>query len=214
MYKFIAFDFDGTLADSVDFCLLVFDTVLKKYMGDRAPTREDIYQNFGMNEPGVLRHYIGYENKDAENDFYAMHREQHNKLCPAPFAGCKELLEFLKLNNISLGIITGRSETTCSISMELLGLGKYFRRFFYGSPERNDKTAQLLQLMQEEGLKADELIYIGDAVSDAAASHRADVRCLSAAWAKSARIEELEKINPGFVFRSVADMQKHIAGNI
>ena len=30
MYKLIAFDFDGTLADSVDFCLHVFELVFKK----------------------------------------------------------------------------------------------------------------------------------------------------------------------------------------
>ena len=37
MYKMIAFDFDGTLADSVDFCLEVFEKVfekLKSLMGD------------------------------------------------------------------------------------------------------------------------------------------------------------------------------------
>ena len=55
MLKCIAFDFDGTLADSVDFCLQVFGRVFQKYMGDKAPDQEAIYQNFGMNEPGVIR---------------------------------------------------------------------------------------------------------------------------------------------------------------
>ena len=48
MYKVIAFDFDGTLADSVDFCLEVFEKVFEKYLGDKAPTRESIYQNFSF----------------------------------------------------------------------------------------------------------------------------------------------------------------------
>ena len=42
MIKHVAFDFDGTLADSVEFCLAVFDKVFAKYMGEKAPDREAI----------------------------------------------------------------------------------------------------------------------------------------------------------------------------
>ena len=59
MIKLISFDFDGTLADSVDFCLEVFDIIFKKYMKEKAPSREDIFGCFGMNEEGVLRHFMG-----------------------------------------------------------------------------------------------------------------------------------------------------------
>jgi len=34
VYKIIAFDFDGTPVDSVDFCLSVFDLVFAKFMGE------------------------------------------------------------------------------------------------------------------------------------------------------------------------------------
>ena len=214
MIKFIAFDFDGTLADSVDFCLYVFCEVLHKYMGEQAPSREDIYQNFGMNEPGVLRHYMGSFNADAEADFYRIHREKHAEMCPVAYSGCRELLDFLKSKGIRLAIVTGRSETTCNISLEFLGLGGYFEVCRYGSPEKNDKAAQFRELIAANDLQNDEFVYVGDAVSDAEACIAANVKCLSAAWAESARISELEKINPGLVFRSVADMQKYITENI
>ena len=210
MLKHIAFDFDGTLADSVDFCLSVFETIFARYMGENAPSREDIYQNFGMNEPGVLRFFIGKTLPEAEEDFYRIHRQKHKELCPAPFPGCIEFLEHLREKNLELSILTGRSETTCQISMEVLNMGKYFSSFQYGAPEKNDKTGHLLKLMREKSLAPDELLYIGDAVSDAEASQRANVRCLSAAWAKSARIGELEKINPDLVFTSVRSMQDYI----
>ena len=210
MIKHIAFDFDGTLADSVDFCLYTFDVVFAKYLGEKAPTREEIYQNFGMNEPGVLRFFMGQTNRDAEEDFYQIHRTMHKEKCPASFPGCIELLEHLKEKGIEMSILTGRSETTCQISMEILDMGKYFSSFQYGSPEKNDKTGHLLKLLKEKNLSADEVLYIGDAVSDAEASLRANIKCLSAAWAKSARIAELEKINPGLVFTTVARMQEFI----
>lgn len=211
MYKLIAFDFDGTLADSVDFCLAVFEKVFEKYLGDKAPTRESIYQNFGMNEPGVIKFYMGKMVPEADEYFYKLHREMHADSCPETFPGTVGLLEFLQKNGVRLALLTGRSETTCKISMDFLKLGHFFESFQTGSPERNDKAAQLRALMEKYQLQAHEIAYVGDAVSDAEACIKAGVDCLSAAWAKSARIAELEKINPGKVFRTVGDMQNYLA---
>ena len=211
MIRHVAFDFDGTLADSVEFCLAVFDKVFEKYMGEKAPGREAVYNNFGMNEPGVLRFFMGRANAAAEEDFYTFHRELHSRMCPEPFPGVMGLLEFLKNNNVPMTILTGRSETTCNISLDFLGMQKYFSGAKYGSPEKNDKAGQLRELMAEHGLSAGEVIYVGDAVSDVTACREAGVTCLTAAWASSARLEELEKVNPGLIFRKVEDMQSYIA---
>ena len=214
MIKLAAFDFDGTLADSVDFCLTCFDKVFEKFMGEKAPTREEIYQTFGMNEPGVIRHFMGGFVPEAEEYFYQLHRNLHKEWCSDVYAGCRELLDFLQEKSLPMTILTGRSETTCRISLEVLALEKYFINIQNGSPEKNDKAAQMRYLLEKYNLQPEELVYIGDAVSDAEAAHRAGVKCLSAAWAKSARISELEKVNPGLVFTQVADMQKYIADRI
>ena len=113
-----------------------------------------------------------------------------------------------------LTILTGRAETTCQISMDCLNMGHYFSGYQYGSPVKNEKSGQLLKLLAETGLKKEEIVYVGDAVSDTLACKSVDVTCLSAAWAKTARIDELEKINPGLVFRSVDDMKIYIAKNL
>jgi phosphoglycolate phosphatase len=214
MIKCAVFDFDGTLADSVEFCLAVFDKVFQKYMGSRAPDHEAVYKNFGMNEPGVIRFFMGETNKEAEEDFYAFHRGLHPQMCPEPFPGVIEMLDFLRSRGIPMVILTGRSETTCNISLDFLDMQKYFCGAKYGSPEKNDKAAQLRELMAERGFKCDELIYVGDAVSDVTACRAAGVPCLTAAWASSARLEELEKVNPGLIFRSVGEMQKYIAEHL
>ena len=210
MLKLAAFDFDGTLADSVDFCLSVFDKVFERFMGENAPTREDIYQTFGMNEPGVIRHFMQRFEPEADEYFYQLHRELHPTWCPEVYAGCRELLDMLQKQGVKLAIVTGRSETTCKISMEYLDLQKYFSVYHTGSPERNDKSAQLLKLMNDNNLQRDEIVYIGDAVSDVEACQKINIKCLAAAWAKSARVSQLEAINPGLVFQNVKDMQEYM----
>ena len=53
------------------------------------------------------------------------------------------------------------------------------------------------------GFKSNEMIYVGDAVSDIEACYSVKIQCLSAAWAASTDCEQLEKYNSGYVFSSV-----------
>ena len=55
MIKHVAFDFDGTLADSVEFCLAVFDRVFRKYIRLKArPDRRGPHL-FAMRMPRLLK---------------------------------------------------------------------------------------------------------------------------------------------------------------
>lgn len=210
MIKVISFDFDGTLADSVDFCLKVFDIVFQKYMKENAPSREDIYQCFGMNEEGVLLHFMGEEGKKGVEEFNFLHKKLHKEMCPEVFPHIRQFLDFLKEKGIILTILTGRSAITAGISLEFLQLQEYFSFVQTGTKETNDKSFQLKMLMEKYQLKEEELLYIGDAVSDAVSAQKAHVKCLSAAWGKSARSEALIAVNPGLVFSSVKAMQEYL----
>ena len=211
MIKLISFDFDGTLADSVDFCLEVFDIIFKKYMKENAPSREDIFGCFGMNEEGVLRHFMGEDYKEEYmKEFAGYHKELHGKMCPDVFLHIREFLDFLKEKGVILTILTGRSAMTANISLEYLKIKDYFSFVQTGRAESTDKSFQLKLLMEKYSLTAEEVLYIGDGVSDVLSSRKANIVCLSAAWAKSARMEALKKVNDSLLFTSVKDMQKFL----
>ena len=211
MIKLISFDFDGTLADSVDFCLEVFDILFKKYMKENAPSREDIFGCFGMNEEGVLRHFMGEDYKEEYmKEFAEYHKEVHGKMCPDVVPHIREFLDFLKEKGVILTILTGRSAITADISLEYLKIKDYFSFVQTGRAESTDKSFQLKLLMEKYSLTAEEVLYIGDGVSDVLSSRKANIKCLSAAWAKSARMEALKKVNGSLLFTSVKDMQKFL----
>ncbi len=208
MIKLISFDFDGTLADSVDFCLEVFDIVFKKYMKENAPSREDIFGCFGMNEEGVLRHFMGEDYREEYmKEFARYHNELHGKKCPEVFPCIRELLDFLKEKGVILTILTGRSEMTANISLEYLKIKDYFSFVQTGTAESNDKSSLLKELLKKYSLKEEEVFYIGDGVSDVLSSRKAGIECLSAAWAESARMGALKEVNGSLLFTSVEDMQ-------
>jgi len=214
MLKLVSFDFDGTIADSVELCLHTFDQVLARYLGNKAPSREVIYQQFGRNEPGILQSFIPDAWERAAGDFNRLHEELHPVMCPEPFPGIRELLTDLRNRGVKLALVTGRSPETCEISLRLLRLKPFFGVIRTGAPERNDKSAQLLEVASSLGIKPEESLYVGDAASDAEASFRAGVPCFSAAWAKSARIPDLKRVNPDHLFTSVADLHRELLKEI
>ena len=156
---------------------------------------------------------MGYECPEAEHYYYKLHRELHSEMCPDCFYGIRDLFEFIRAKNIKMVLLTGRSETTAEISLECLNIKHYFSEFMYGSAERNIKAEQLAELVERYNLKNDEIVYVGDTVSDALESQSVNVKCLSAAWTESARVEELEKVNPGLVFCSISKIQDYIDKN-
>ena len=209
----IAFDFDGTLADSVELCLAVFDRVLRARLGDAAPSRDELLDIFGVSEPGILRRYLGDDAPAAEQEFYRILRELHPVMCPDVMPGVRELLGSLH-RRVRLVMLTGRCETTGRIALECLRLAEYFSDFRFGSPERNAKAAQLRALPGDLGVDPGEVCYVGDAVSDVRACREAGIRCLSAAWSSSAWTRELEEVNPGLVFPSIAALKKYLEGEL
>ena len=211
MMKVIAFDFDGTIADSVELCLTVFDRVFKARMGAKAPAREEILSIFGTNEQGILRRYLGADSPAAEEEYYEILRELHPVMCPDVMPGVRDLLAFLRDRGAELALLTGRCETTGRIALEELHLTEYFSGVHFGSSKGNAKAAQLRALPGEYGVAPDEVCYVADAVSDARACREAGITCLSAAWSSSAWTRELEEINPGLVFTSVAALREYLA---
>lgn len=71
-----------------------------------------------------------------------------------------------------------------------------FDRIETGSSEKNRKSEAMKAISLYYGFKSNEMIYVGDAVSDIEACNSVKIQCLSAAWAASTDCEQLENIIP------------------
>lgn len=54
MIKMVAFDFDGTIADTIPMCIQAFKKAVSPYTGHEL-TEYEILQTFGLNEIGMLK---------------------------------------------------------------------------------------------------------------------------------------------------------------
>lgn len=209
MIKLVAFDLDGTIGDTIPMCIESFWRAVEPYV-ETFLSEEDIIKTFGLDEEGMIRHVITNDNwKKALNDFYTIYQEMH-VLCPRPIEGILELIEELKDKSIPIALITGKGKGSCRITLQQFAMEKYFDRIETGSPEKNRKSEAMNSLLDEYQLNPEEMVYIGDTVSDILFCQQTGVKCLSAAWTKSANLSILVKYNKGNVFESVSSLKEYL----
>ncbi len=208
MVKRIVFDFDGTLAFTVPLCMKCFHDAWEPHVGHKL-TDEEIFATFGFSEEGMIKQLMEPPYDAAMADLYKMYEELHPVLCPKLFDGVGELLEELK-TLVPLDLLTGKGATCCDISLGYFGLKDCFDIIIPGDPDKRHKVEGLRSIMERSNTKPEELLYIGDAVSDVTACKEVGVPCLSVGWTPDAKLDELEQLNPGLLFHTVADMRAYI----
>ena len=86
-----------------------------------------------------------------------------------------------------------------------------FAKVITGNAERNIKSEALKGLLYDYHLEANEIVYVGDALSDITECRKANVMCLSAAWNISHNeATALESRNPKNVFYSILSLSEYL----
>lgn len=86
-----------------------------------------------------------------------------------------------------------------------------FAKVITGNAERNIKAEALKGLLCDYHLAANEVVYVGDALSDITECRKANVMCLSAAWnIPQSENRALESYNPKNVFYSIFSLSEYL----
>lgn len=208
-WKLAAFDLDGTLADTLPMCTVAFGKAVSPYAGHTL-SKGEITETFGLNEKGMVNAILQEHREEALEAYYRLYREMQQNSPNRPFPGIVPLLEELKAAGLTVVLITGKSETSCHITLEALGLEGMFDAVLTGSEFGVRKAQQLRELMDQYGLKPEECFYVGDAAADAKASREAGVVCFSAAWSPGTPVALLERTNPGQVCGTIAELRQRL----
>lgn len=213
MIKLVAFDLDGTIADTVPMCIQAFKKAVTPYSFTRL-SEDDVVKTFGLNEEGMIKQVVSEDCEKALDDFYRIYEQMHI-ICPRPFDKIRELITELKERSIIVPLITGKGQRSCDITLRRFEMETLFDCVLVGSPDKNTKAESIEKLMMNTHLHPIEMVYVGDEYSDITACRKVGIRCLSAAWAASpSKIEQLEKENQGYVFSSIKSLRSFLMKNI
>lgn len=206
MIKLIAFDLDGTIGDTIPMCIRAFKKAVTPYIRHEL-SEEEIIQTFGLNEEGMIKQAAGRNWERALDDFYLYYTQMH-EMCPHPFEGIMSLIRKLRENAVLTALITGKGEKSCSITLHQFGMNHCFDVIETGSPDKNRKSEAIRNLLERFRLQPDEMLYIGDTLSDVRSCKEAGVTCLSAAWAQDTPGEDLLSVNAGNIVNSIPGLER------
>ncbi|MBD2625153.1 HAD-IA family hydrolase [Trichormus variabilis] len=194
--KVIIFDFDGTIADTVDALVTLANRLALEFgyvqitpnelaLLRNLTSREIIkYSGISLFRIPFLVKKVKSELKDKIKDFQ-------------PISGMKEVLIELKNQDFRLGIITSNSQENVTEFLNCHDLG-YLFEFIHSGVTIFGKTTIINNVLRQRQIKPQSVIYVGDETRDIEASKKANIKVIAVTWGFNSA-EALLKQKPDFL---------------
>lgn len=197
MYKKnVIFDFDGTIADTLDAAVNIYNAIAPKYhckpvkMEDKDILRgkrpQDFFKDYGVTSfklPFLLIHIRGELKKHIIN---------------TPLVkDISSALKDLKDAGYNLGILTSNSKENVDMFLFANKLTEIFD-FIYSSKNIFGKDKDILHLLKNRNIKKDNVVYVGDETRDIEAAKRVGIPIIAVSWGFNTR-EILVAQGPSYI---------------
>ena len=195
MLKVIIFDFDGTLADTIDILLNITNRLSAEF-GFKSATKEELAQLSNLTSWQILR-YSGISIFKFPLLIRKLKAELRNEIPNIQlFPGIKEVLLELKKLGFQLGIITSNSRENVLASLEKNGLQGTFTFIYSGSTFGKHKVIN--RWLKREHINAEEVVYVGDEIRDIDAAKKTGIKIIAVSWGFNSQ-SALAAQNPDFL---------------
>ncbi len=193
--KVIIFDFDGTIADTLDSIANIVNCLsdefgwekLKQEDMDRLRNKEskEVIKDLGI--PMIKLPSVGKKIK----------AELNKKIeYVQPVSGIEEALLELKKTGYTLGILTSNSKDNVSKFLKKNNLD--FFDFIHSENSIFGKSKLIKVLLKNLKIRPEEAIYVGDEVRDIEAAKKTNINVIAVSWGFNSK-QILEKQNPDFL---------------
>ena len=204
-FSCIIFDLDGTIGRTNELIFASFNHVAGKYVGKQF-TPTEITAMFGPPEEIAIENLVGKSNaRDAMEDFHRYYEEHHSTMA-GTYDGIRELLEFLKEHGVVLAVFTGKGKRSALVTLEQLGFKGFFDFVVTGSDVVNHKPSAegIRKVMNAAGVMPEEVLMVGDSISDVKASREAGVAVAAVVWDSYGKDRVME-MGVNYLFHTVPE---------
>ena len=204
-YRLALFDFDGTLADSLDWFLDVFDDVADRF-GFRRLDPGDRERLRGLDARTILR--------DRGIPLWKLPRiARHMRDLGAradirPFPGVPSLLAELTAGGVAVVVVTSNAES--NVRRVLGPAAAHVARFACGA-SLFGKAAKIRAVLRATGADPRTALLIGDEARDVEAARDAGIDCAAVAWGY-ADPAFLRSLQPTVFFERITDVAPLLLG--
>ena len=173
----IIFDFDGTIADSLDF----FIEFIAKEASKSPLSSEDRRALRGLSLVAVARR-LGHPWWRLPRLYYKGRSHMYPVINHfSPFVGMPKVIKKLHAEGHELFILSSNSVRNMHKFLHHRHLHRYFLEV-YGGVALFGKAPALRQLLQEHNLEISDAVYVGDELRDVEAARSIGLRAVAVTW--------------------------------
>lgn len=199
MNKFIIFDLDGTLIDTLEGIYVAINKTLEELNINKVYTKEEVKGFIGNGVGKLFERALKRNYTSEEMDHLLINYEKYQYVSK-PFEGVIETLDYFKNNGYSLFIYSNKPEhllqKLCEYSFDK-SLFKFIKGEDKNFPRKPDNTF-LKYLFKEYGLKSEEGYYVGDSYVDVLTAKNMNLRSIILSYGYGDLIET-KKHNPDYI---------------
>ncbi|MFF0658905.1 HAD family hydrolase [Micromonospora tulbaghiae] len=188
----VLFDVDGTLVDTTYLHTVSWWEALRQ-AGHRVPMAR-IHRSVGMGSDKLLDHLLGAErDRDADGRLRdahdALYAEYWERLAPLP--GARELLRACAERGLRVVLATSAAEHEVTALRAALDADDVIDSVTSSADAQESKPAPdiLVAALDQSGLTADRMVFVGDSVWDVAAAGKLDIPCIGLTCGGTGRAE-------------------------
>jgi phosphoglycolate phosphatase len=201
--KTIIFDFDGTVADTLNILLGIYNQAALRF-GCRQIMQEDIEILRSKKPQTFLKQYGVKGYKIPLMALYIKRHMTKHLLEIQPVQGMQTVLAKLKSEDYVLGILTSNSKSNVTNFLDQNNLLDYFD-FVYSSKNIFRKDIALVKIANKHKINKKDVIYIGDETRDIEACQRIGIKIIAVSWGFNNK-SILKDLNPD----AIADTPKDL----
>ncbi|MCU0565609.1 MAG: HAD-IA family hydrolase [Oculatellaceae cyanobacterium Prado106] len=189
----IIFDFDGTIADSLEILIIAANRIAPEY-GYPPISMEQIPEFKKLSSREIMR-YLGLARWRLPFFLQRFRHELTQSMGDLQFIeGMKEVLLKLHQQGHRLGIVSSNSQQNVERFLQIQGCADWFE-FVYGGQIFSSKARELSRLVRLNQDRERAIVFVGDETRDVQAAKQAGVKNIAVSWGLNAR-ENLVRSQP------------------
>lgn len=204
--KTVIFDFDGTIADTLQLTVDIFNEIAADYqLPPIQPKDIPDLKNFSAKE--LVKRY-----RLSPWQLFRLVRKiqsrQKKKIISAKLiVGMPSLLTTLRQHAFTVGIVTSNSRENVELFLKCHGIEDV--AFIYSEKNIFGKGAVLKNLLKKKAIRAQDTYYVGDEVRDIEAGKQANIPVIAVTWGYNSR-KRLEEAHPDRIIDTPEQLGKEI----
>jgi pyrophosphatase PpaX len=205
MYRYVLFDFDGTLIDTNELIIAALKETAKRFI-NRDLTQDDLNSILGKYLDEQMKYLCEAQYRQMSEYYSSYYRENQDRMVKE-FPGVRDMHADLKKLGVENAIVSAKEPRGIEHGLNLFNLSDYVDVIISAHDIQNNKPhpEPALKALEAFGAKPDQALLVGDSPYDILCGRNAGVKSVLVDWTIFPR-QDILNLEPDFCIKKPEDL--------